>query len=410
MDLPNIPPLTERPAHVPPELVYDVDIFNLEGAKDGVHEAWKRLQREAPPIFWTPRNGGYWMITRAKDIEAVQKDHEHFSMKRMLIPNVPRPFPAPPLDFEPPEHGPWRLLISPAFSPKVVSDVEETVRKVAIDLIERMRPKGECEFVSEFTKVLPIVVFLTMMQLPPEDRDLLMPHADAIVRSPNPQSIHGARLALKAYIQKIIDERKVNPRNDLITKIMNATIEGKPIAEEYVVGMCTLLLSGGLDTVKNLLGFVAIFLAKHPDHVRQLRENPDLIPHAVEELIRRHGVSNTARLIVKDYEFLGVQLKAGEQLQGVTALFGLDDETVSNPMEVDFNRPAPIPHAAFGNGPHRCPGSILAKRELMVWLQEWLPRIPEFRVKPGTVPHQDAGMVNNVSELWLSWDVETTVQ
>jgi cytochrome P450 len=399
----DIPALTERPAHVPPELVYDVDIFNLEGAKDDVHEAWKRLQREAPRIFWTPRNGGYWMITRAKDIESVQKDYEHFSMKRMLIPNIPRPFPAPPLDFEPPEHGPWRLLISPAFSPKVIADVEETVRKVAIELIEGFVPRGECEFVSEFTKVLPIVVFLTMMNLPAEDRFELMPHADAIVRSPHPTQIHNARLALKAYIQKAVDARKVNPTDDLISKIMGGKINGQVIGEEYVVGMCTLVLSGGLDTVKNLLGFIAKFLATHPDHVQQLRENPDLLPHAVEELIRRHGVSNTARLIVKDYEFLGVQLKSGEQLQGVTALHGLDDETVPDPMTVDFNRPAPIPHAAFGNGPHRCPGSILARREVKLWLEEWLPRIPQFSIKPGTVPQNDAGMVNNVSELWLAW-------
>jgi cytochrome P450 len=325
-------------------------------------------------------------------------------MKRMLIPNVPRPFPAPPLDFEPPEHGPWRLLISPAFSPKVVADVEVMVRKTAIELIEGFAPKGECEFVSEFTKVLPIVVFLTMMQLPPEDRNELMGPADAIVRSPHPEQIHNARVALKAYVQKAVDERKTRPRDDLITKILNGKIKGEPIPEDHVVGMCTLVLSGGLDTVKNLLGFIAKFLATHPEHVRQLREKPEIIPHAIEELIRRHGVSNTARLIVKDYEFLGVQLKAGEQLQGVTALFGLDDETVPDPMTVDFSRPAPVPHAAFGNGPHRCPGSILARREVQVWLEEWLPRIPEFWIKPGTAPQQDSGMVNNVSELWLAWN------
>jgi cytochrome P450 len=403
MQVRDIPALTPPQTHVPPELVHDVDIFDLPGAREDVHAAWKRLQQEKPPIFWTPRNGGLWMITRAKDIEAVQKDTDHFSMKGMLVPNNPRPFPAPPVDFEPPEHGPWRMLISPAFSPKVIAEVEEKVRQVVVELIDKMKPQGECEFVSEFTKVLPIVVFLTMMQLPPEDREQLMPHADAIVRSPRPQSIHEARLALKAYIQKAVDDRKLRPRDDLITKIIHGKINGEPIPESHAVGMCTLLLSGGLDTVKNLLGFIALFLARHPGHVKQLRENPDLIPHAIEELIRRHGVSNTARLVTQDIEFLGVQLKSGDQIQGVTALFGLDEDTVPDPMTVDFGRPAPIPHAAFGNGPHRCPGAILARRELKVWLEEWLPRIPEFHVKPGTVPRHDAGMVNNVSELWLSW-------
>jgi cytochrome P450 len=139
--------------------------------------------------------------------------------------------------------------------------------------------------------------------------------------------------------------------------------------------------------------------------VKQLVDNPALIPQAVEELFRRHGVSNTARVIRKELEFCGVTLKEGEQIQGVSALVGLDEATVPNPMDVDFNRPAPIPHATFGNGPHRCPGSILAKREIVVWLEEWLPRIPEFRIKKGTTPRQQSAMVNTVSELWLEWDV-----
>jgi len=402
------PVLADRPAHVPTELVRDVDLFNLTQPGENVHDAWKRIQTECPPIFWTPRNGGLWMITRARDIKAVQQDHEHFAMKGMLVPNNPRPFPAPPLDYEPPDHGPWRLLVSPAFSPRVVAAVEDRVRQVCVDLIEDMAPRGECEFVSEFTKVLPIVVFLTMMNLPPEDREILLPPADVIARSPDPQSIHDARLALKAYIQKAVDERRATPRDDLLTKITNGKVGGEQIDDEHVVGLSTLLLSGGLDTVKNMLGFIAMFLATHPDHVRQLREDPDIIERAVEELIRRHGVSNTARLVREDVEFLGVQLKGGDQLQGVTALFGLDDETVPDPMTVDFSRPAPIPHAAFGNGPHRCPGAILARREIKVWLQEWLPRIPEFRIKPGTVPVQGGGMVNNVNELWLQWDVLET--
>lgn len=406
----DIAPLADRPSHVPEELVRDVDIFNLPGAREDVHLAWKRLQNEMPRIFWTPRNGGLWMITRAEDVLECQKTPETFSLRGALVPNHPRPFPAPPIDVDDPEeHAPWRLLISPAFSPKVVAQVEETVRLVAIEAIEGFRPRGECEFVSEFTRILPIVVFLTMMGLPPEDKEELLPLADVIVQSSTPHTLTAARMALMAYIQKAVDERKVNPKDDLVTKIINAKVRGKPIEERYAVGMLTLALSGGLDTVKNMLGFCCLFLAKNPGHVKQLRDQPDLIPHAVEELFRRHGVSNTARLVRHDVEFCGVQLKAGDQIQGVSALVGLDDDTVPDPLKVDFSRPPRIPHATFGNGPHRCPGSILAKREIEVWLQEWLPRIPEFRVKPGTVPRQNAGMVNNISELWLSWDVPQAI-
>jgi cytochrome P450 len=398
-------PLVEPPAHVPRELVRDIDLFDLPGNRDDVHKAWKWVQENCPRIFWTPRNGGLWMITRARDILVLQNDFEHFGMAGALVPNKPRPFPAPPIDIEPPEHGPYRLLISPAFSPKVIAQVEDTVRRFTIDLIEGFRPRGECEFVTEFTKVLPIVVFLTMMGLPLEDREQLLPYADAIAQSPDPALVHDARMGLMGYIERQMELRRAHPTDDLLSKILHARIQGEPIDERKAVGMATLALSGGLDTVKNMLGFLAKFLAQSPEHVRQLVDDPALIPHAVEELFRRHGVSNTARIIRKDLEFCGVALKAGDQIQGVSALVGLDEDTVPDPMRVDFSRPAPIPHATFGNGPHRCPGSILAKREVVVWLEEWLPRIPEFRIKRGTVPRQQSAMVNTVSELWLEWDV-----
>ncbi|MBV7495058.1 cytochrome P450 [Pseudomonas sp. PDM24] len=397
------PELTDPPAHVPPHLVYDVDIFNLPGAKEGPHAAWKQVQQDKPPIFWTPRHGGYWMVTRGEDILKVQNDAVGFSMRAALVPNNPRPFPAPPMEKDPPEHAKWRILISPAFSPKVIQAAEDMVRKFAIDLIEGFKDKGECEFVSEFTSVLPIVVFLTMMDLPLEDRERLLPPANEIARSPDPTKIHHARMALKSYIEDAVSEREKNPRDDLITKILNAKVDGEQIPHDVAVGMLTLLLSGGLDTVKNLMGFCCLSLAQDPALQRRLREDPAVIPHAAEELIRRHGVSMTARLVTQDMDFLGVQLKAGDQIQQFSYLYGLDDATVPNPMKIDFDRPAPIPHATFGNGPHRCPGSILAKKEMLVWLEEWFKRMPEFQVKPGTVPQQDSSMVLVVSELWLSW-------
>jgi len=398
-------PLAERPVHVPEELVRDVDLFNLPGNREDVHLSWKWVQDNCPRVFWTPRNGGLWMCTQAKDILELQLDYEHFGMEGALVPRQKRPFPAPPIDIEPPEHGPYRLLLSPAFSPKVVAQVEDTVRQFTIDLIEGFKPRGECEFVTEYTKVLPIVVFLTMMGLPLEDREQLLPFADAIAQSPDPAMAHEARIGLMHYIEEKMEERRKQPTDDLLSRILYSKINGEPIDERKAVGMATLALSGGLDTVKNMLGFLAKFLATHPDHVQQLVDNPALIPTAIEELFRRHGVSNTARVMRKDREFCGVLLKEGDQIQGVSALVGLDEDTVPNPLEVDFSRPMPIPHATFGSGPHRCPGSILAKREVQVWLEEWLPRIPQFRIKRGTTPRQQSAMVNTVSELWLEWDV-----
>jgi len=397
------PELSEPPAHVPPELVHDVDIFNLPNGKDGPHAAWKRLQKEKPPIFWTPRNGGYWMAVRGKDILAIQTDSVTYSMRASLIPNNPRPYPAPPMDMDPPEHAKWRILISPAFSPKAVKAVEETVRKFTVDLIKGFATRGECEFVSEFTGVLPIVVFLTMMELPLEDRERLAPFASAIVRSPEPHKIHEARMGLKNYIEAVVEDRAANPRDDLVTKLLSSKVDGETIDREMAVGMLALLLSGGLDTVKNMMGFMAIALATNPELQSRIRQEPALIPHAIEEMARARGGSATARLVTCDTELSGVSLKEGDQIQQFSFLYGLDDDTVSDPMKIDFDRPAPIPHATFGNGIHRCPGVILAKREIAIWLEEWFQRLPEFGIKPGTLPKQDSGMVQVVTELWLSW-------
>ncbi len=205
-------------------------------------------------------------------------------------------------------------------------DVEVHGPQDAIELIEGFAPKGECEFVSEFTKVLPIVVFLTMMQLPPEDRNELMGPADAIVTLPASRTDPQREACIEGVRAKGGRRAKGTTGDDLIPRSSTAR-SGAPIAEEHVVGMCTLVLSGGLDTVKNLLGFIAKFLATHPEHVRQLREKPR------DHSACHRGADSPTRgsehrpTIVKDYEFLGVQLKAGEQLQGVTALVGLDDET-----------------------------------------------------------------------------------
>lgn len=401
------PPLTEPPGHVPPELIFDVDLFDLPGAKDGPHAAWKKVQQEKPPLFWTPRNGGYWMAVGAKEILEIQNDAETYSMRAMLIPRNPRPYPAPPIDMDPPEHGKWRILISPAFSPKAIAAAEDMVRKFAVELIDGFKRDGECEFVTAFTATLPIVVFLTMMDLPIEDRHQLLPLANDIVRSPEPSKIHEARLGIKRYAEQAVADRRARPRADLITKFLTAKIDGQPIPDEMLVGMLALILSGGLDTVKNLLGFACLSLARRPDLQQRLHDDPAIIPAAVEELCRRHGVSHTARLVTRDTVLSGVQLKEDDQIQQFSYLVGLADETVPNPMEIDFDRPMPIPHATFGNGPHRCPGSILAKKELTVWLQEWFPRIPRFAVKPGTIPQQNSGSVQVMSELWLSWDRAT---
>lgn len=400
--------IAARPAHVPPERVYDFDFFDPPGADRDVHLAWKRLHEEAPDIFWTPHYGGHWVATRGDDIETIQIDYERFSHRlKYRIPHDPQADdnPSLPLNLDPPRSTPFRALIAPAFLPKVVAAIEAQVRQVAIETIEGFLPRGECEFVSEFARVLPIVVFLRMVDLPLKDAPWLLAQTEVGVRSNSLERRRESHQAIREYLEGYIEQRVADPGDDLISKIATAQVEGRAITRDETLSVCQLLMAGGLDTVASMLGFVARFMATHPDHRRELIAHPELMRNAVEELIRRHGLPNTARMITHDFEYKGVQFKEGEQILIANSLFGMDERKVENPMEVDFHREFPIQHAAFGNGVHTCPGAILARREIKIFLEEWLKRIPDFEIKPGTTPVTSSGSVNTVKELHLTWPV-----
>lgn len=396
------PSAITHPPHVPDALVVDFDFFNLDGGSDDIHLAWWRVKQDLPPIFWTPHNGGHWVATRAEDIETIQKDYERFSHSAVRLPNLAKPVPLLPLESDPPVHAGFRMLIAPFFSPRAIAEIEAHVREVAIGIIETLRPRGQCEFVGEFAKVLPIVVFLDMMQLPQADAAILLPFAESISRSDDPEEVLNARRNVMGYLQDRVAERRANPANDPITRIATAAVGGRPLTEAEILGVCSLVLVGGLDTVASMLAFVARFLAANPGHRRRLIDDPAVIPNAVEELIRRHALVNTARQITHDFEFRGVQFKKGEQVQIPNSLFGLDPTINPDPLTVDFDRAEPR-HAAFGATHHRCPGANLARRELTVFLEEWLPRIPDFEITPGAQPLLASGTVNGVRELQLTW-------
>jgi len=394
------------PAHVPQSLVYDFDLYNVEVVDGDYHAALKRLHEPGvPDIFWTPRNGGHWVATRGEDIYHIFKDSEHFSSRQLVVPRHRNPpFPLPPIMLDPPEQAKYRSLFAPALSPKAVSPLGEGARALAIELIDGFYAKGECEFVGDFAQHLPIGIFMKMVDVPASDRDRLLHWADQQVRPTSDQESEESFHQLFAYAGQKVAERKANPGNDLISQLAEAQVDGQPITVEALTPMIFLLLVGGLDTVASAMGFAARFLAESPAHRRELIEHPERIPTAVEELLRRFPVVNQGRLVVSDMEYKGVAMRAGDQIILPTTLHGLDDRKFDDPLRVDFSRPTPI-HSTFGNGAHRCPGSLLARTELKIFLEEWLKRIPEFRIKPGATAGVRAGVNATLYSLPLVWEV-----
>ena len=392
------------PAHVPQALVRDIDIYAPAGGEEDYHLAMKRIQDSVPDIFWSPYQGGHWVSVRAEDLynEFFAK-YEIYSSSIMSLPKEEAlPYKLLPIESDPPAHTAYRALIAPWFTPKAIGDLEGKARELTISLVEGFRPKGGCEFITEFSQHLPIAIFMSLVDLPWQDRSLLMGLAERQVY----QKSHADRLdslaQIRRYLQDKLAERRARPRSDMLSKIATASVGGQPLTEDEQAGMATLVLIGGLDTVASMLGFIAAFLARHPAHRHQLVEEPALIPGAVEELIRRHGVAQPSRILLRDHEYKGVKFKAGDQIVLSTMMSGLDERQFPDPLTVDFKRKVPA-HAIFGNGPHRCPGSFLARTEIKVYLQEWLKRIPDFSIEPGKRPIVRTGVNGSFCFLPLVW-------
>lgn len=388
------------PGHVDPHLVRDFNyLTHVEGEE--LWHWWARLH-DYPEIFYTPHNGGHWVVTRHDTLAEVLADYERFSSRRQTVPAAGKPFSLPPIEIDPPLHGEFRRLIAPWFTPKAMMTMEKDAKSLCIELIEGFIDRGECEFVSEFALVMPIGIFLSLVDLPADDRLELLGIAEKMVRGDEIEQAKGFEEAF-AYLDVKLEERRRNPGSDMLSAIVTGTIDGgRKLTGEEARLMGALLLAGGLDTVAGMMSFIAMHLARHDDHRRLLAEHPDRIHSATEELMRRHQTANIAREVVADTVYEGVTMKAGDMILTPTSMDSVDDRQYDDPLTVDFDRKNKR-SLVFGNGPHQCIGAFLARTELRVFLREWLARIPEFEIKPGEVPRVFSGRANTVNYLPLQW-------
>jgi cytochrome P450 len=393
----------ERPDHVPPELVVQFNFYSEARDRDLQLETAMHLHA-GPDIQWTPQNGGHWIFTRAEDIEYAQRDSDLFSMREVTLPAGATPQPVIPLESDEPEHAQYRAVLQPAFTPAKIMGLEQGVRRLAQELIDNFKPKGRCEFVGDFASHLPIVIFMRLANLPAQSRERLLAIANTAVRPPSLEDRIQAYVDMAAYIDGLMEERCGSDADDIVSMVMRGRMADREMTYAEKHSMILNALFGGLDTVASAMGFVARFLATSPLHRRQLVDDPSLVPRAVEEILRRHGVSNTARVIMRDFDRKGLHFKAGDRVLVAPMLYGLDDRRFPDAARVDFKR-KDMRHATFGNGPHRCMGALLARTELKIFVEEWLRRIPDFSLDPDDKPRVEGGMVNSVVYLPLVWAV-----
>ena len=400
------------PSNVPPSRVVDLDIYRLPNIEDGYQEAWSRLRRPGvPDLVWTPHNGGHWIATRGALIRDIFRDPGHFSNHVIFVPKVAGEKQATvPNRMDPPEHTPYRTILDKGLGLRRMHGLEGSIRATAAELIETFKDQGSCDFSRDFAEILPIRVFMKLADLPFEDAPHLKALAIAMTRpegrTPEEKaaSLDRASKGFHAYVAPIIDARQGKDGTDIISSTINSTVDGQPMSRDHALGMITLLLLAGLDTVVNFLGMVMYYLAGHPGEVRRLAEDPGRILKSVEEFFRRFPLVAVARLVAEDIERDGVTLKRGEMVLHPTALHGLDEDENPDPWSVNAMR-GRFSHSTFGDGPHRCAGMHLARLEVKVVLEEWLKRIPVFALKPGTQPVHHAGIVAAIEGVELIWPV-----
>jgi cytochrome P450 len=394
--------LSPLPPHVPPALAVDFNYYDQPGGREDPHRAWKRLHL-GPDIFYTPHYGGHWVLTRHRNMKAAFDDPATFSSSRNAIPDFPRTYRMPPIETDPPLHERHKQLLVPTFAPNNIQFFEERARALTTSLIDGFIGQGECEFIADFSLKMPIGIFMTIAGLPEGDRLKLLQWVEDKVRNPDEKVQAAASMAMIEYSRALVHERRQRPGTDLFSKIANVEYDGEKLSEDDVMGFFVLLLFAGLDTVASSLGFIARFLAENPDYRHQLQADRSLIPKAIEELLRRFGVSTPSRILARDTVFDGVEMKKGDMVLLPVTLAGLDEREFERPFDVDFHRPNAVQHLTFGTGIHRCLGSFLARTELKVFLEEWLTRIPDFQVAPGERVVTSAGVVNGTVYLPLRW-------
>jgi cytochrome P450 len=395
----------KHPAHVPQNLVFDLDIYDVPGSDQGdtddVHRLWKQVQDTYPKVFWTTRNGGHWILTRYDEIQQFLMKHDAFSSSENVVPQGVTPF-LTPLNLDPPEHGLLRRLLMPAFSPERVASAIDHTRQVTREIIAGLRPKGHCEFVRDVARVIPAVTVLSLLNLPQEDFEYVLALSARML--PTDPDVKEAWAEMGAYVTKQIELRKADPQQDFITSLLTAKVNGQPLTDAEIFSMCLLVVAGGFDTVMSLLSFSMAFLAQHPQHYRELVGHPERFNGAIEELLRRFGTSNLGRVVRKDTTLGGVDMRVGDFVLGIFPLAGLDETVTDDPMTLDFNREGGK-YLAFGTGPHTCIGLKLAKKQIRLFLEEWFSRIPECSLAPGTKPEMFTSLINGVAKLELVWKV-----
>jgi cholest-4-en-3-one 26-monooxygenase len=373
----------------------DIDLLNRDRFTEGVPHEWFTFLRREAPVYKHPEPAGpgFWVLTKYDDVVAVGRDAETFSSDQKrggVVGLEERPEAAEftsggnlMLTMDPPEHTRYRKLVNRGFTPRQMRQLEPHIRDLTNKIIDEVIERGECDFVVDVAAELPLQVIAEMIGVPHEDRHKLFEWSNRMVGSEDPEyivsveEVQTAQIEMFMYANQLAQERRQTPRDDIMTALLEAEVDGDKLSEMDFNLFFLLLAVAGNETTRNSIAHGINALCEFPEQYQLLVEDPSLAVSATEEIVRwASPVMYFRRNVTRDTQIRGQEMKAGDKVSMWYISANRDEDHFDEPFTFDIRRD-PNEHVGFGGGgPHHCLGANLARMEIRVLLEEMARRIP----------------------------------
>ena len=349
---------------------------------------YARLRSEAPVYRITALNRPLWLVTRYDDVLRVLKDERFANDWSPRMPWVllrfARPLTRGMLNRDPPDHTRLRTLVHKAFTPRLVERLRERIQSVCDDLLDAAAPGGRMELIREYALPLPLTIIADLLEIPAPDRLRFHAWSRAMIATSSGVDVLRALPSIwlmMRYLRQLFAQRRINPRDDLVTSLVQAEEAGERLSEEELLAMVILLLIAGYETTVNLIAGGTLALIQHPQQRDRLRQNPALAASAIEELLRYTSPLEiaSARLVREEIAIASMIIPRGELVSAVLGSANHDESQFPDPETLDLTR-EPNRHLAFGQGAHFCLGASLARLEGQIAIQTLFRRFSDLRL------------------------------
>jgi cholest-4-en-3-one 26-monooxygenase len=395
-----------------------INLLDQDRFTHGIPHEWFTYLRHNAPFYKHPEpegGPGFWVVTRYDDVVAINRDGQSFSSEQsrggvVALDDIGAADQLSAegrmmLTMDAPDHTRYRSLVNRGFTPRMINTLHAPIRAMVTDILDRALEKGECDFVTEVAAELPLQVIAQMLGVPREDRHKLFAWSNRLIGSEDPEysvsreEARGAAMEMYMYSNELATRRRAEPRDDIVTALLNADVDGDQLSEIDFNLFFLLLAVAGNETTRNALSHGIHALIEHPDQFRMLKSDPSLVPSATEEILRwASPVMYFRRNVTRDVEVNGHQFKAGEKVGLWYISANRDERVFDDPFRFNIKR-TPNEHVAFGGGgPHFCLGANLARMEMNMMFEELVRRVDSVE-QIGDAKRLRSNFVNGLKHL-----------